>query len=425
MNFVTNTTKNGIIRQDFFSDNYKTNSLTFSFFMPLNKITASNISLLCAVLKRGNARYGEMDKIGAFLEKNYGATLGFSTSKSGELQELAVSLRFIDDRFAIDGEHVSENMVSLLYASLFEPMLENDGFKESFVSQEKQNLKDRIASLVNDKRAYSLERCKNIMFSNEEYGTCELGDIDTVDSITPKSLYEFYNSMLSSAMLFVSYAGFERDTDNLLMPVMKKLDAFQRVPYETKVINEVSSVKYEIEEMNVAQSKLNIGFRLGKTALEDPFAFKMFNVIFGSSPTSKLFMNVREKMSLCYYCASTADSLKNVMFVYSGIETADYEKARDEIFHQLELMKSGDISQEEFDNARAYLIDSYVQTADSLNALISLQTSAVLNGHNLSREQQIEKVKEVTLDRVVRVACDIKTDTVYLLKGIGGGNHAN
>lgn len=425
MQYSTFITASGIVRCDIFSNNFKTDCITVNLFIPLDIETASSIALLSAVLKRGNEKFGEMDKIGAFLEKNYGASLSVSTSKAGELQSLSFTIRFLSDRFAIEKEPVAQNLVSLLYSCIFEPITENGGFKASFVEQEKQNLKDKIASIINDKRVYSLEKCKQAMFEHERYGVYEYGDINMIDKITPQGLYRFYQKLINSAALFISYAGFERDTSGLLKPLCDKFEAQNRPLPKTTVINEVSGIKEVTEEMNVAQSKLNLGFRLGKAAQDDLFATKMFNVIFGSSPTSKLFMNVREKLSLCYYCSSICDTLKNVMFVYSGVETENVGKAQDEILKQLEHMKNGEFTDEEFNNARAYLIDSYVQSADSLSTLLFMQTAAYLAGHKLTDIQQIEEIKKVTKQRVAAVAREVALDTVYLLKGVGGDKNAN
>ena len=425
MEYSTYVTDTGIVRCDIFSDNFKTDHISVEFFMPLSKDTATKIALLSAVLKRGNEKFGEMDKICAYLEKNYGAALDISTSKAGELQSLSISARFLSDRFAIEKEHVAENLVSLLTASIFEPITENGGFKGSFIEQEKQNLRDKILSLINDKRIYSLEKCKQAMFKDEKYGVYEQGDIEKIDEITPRSLYEFFSQMLNSAAVFISYAGCRRDTDSLLAPLCGRFTGSDRPIPATQVINNVDGIKEVTEEMNVAQSKLNLGFRLGEAAQKDIFAAKMFNVIFGSSPTSKLFLNVREKLSLCYYCSSICDLIKNVMFVYSGVETANVGRARSEILNQLEHMKNGEFSREEFENARAYLIDSYVQAADSLAALSAMQVSSYITGHRLTDTQQIEEIKKVTPDRVIAVAKDVRLDTVYLLKGIGGNANAD
>lgn len=425
MKYSTKTTKSGMVCCNIFSDTFKTNHISLNFFYPLTKQNASLIALLCAVLKRGNSDFGEMDKVGAYLEKNYGATFGINTSKTGEMQELSISAGFIDDKFAIDGEQISKNIVKLLYSTVFSPMLENGGFKASFVKQEKQNLKNRIKSLINDKQSYSFEMCKRTMFENENYGIYEQGDEFVLDSVTPQSLYQFYLEFISNAMLFVSYAGNECDTSLLLSPLTQRLDCGKRISFTTTVKNDVESIKDVTEQMNVAQSKLNLGFRLGANAKNDLFALKMFNVIFGSSPTSKLFMNVRERLSLCYYCSSVCDTIKNVMFVYSGVETKNAPVARTEILNQLDLMKKGEFSESEFENAKAYLIDSYTQAGDMPSTLIAFLISAVIQGHGLTPEQQIEEIKKVTPERVLAVASSVTLDTVYLLKGVGGDNGAN
>ncbi len=424
MNYKSYKTQSGIVRHDILCDNFKTACIAVDFLVPLNKTYASYISLLSAVLKRGNAKYGEMDKISEFLDENYGASFGISTSKKGDLQRLSFTCVFIDDRYALEGESVSKNMVSLIESMLFEPLVENGAFKESFVEQEKRNLKDKIASLINEKRQYSLEKCKQTMFKDDVYGIYEQGDPAVIDTITAKSLYNYFLDILNNSSVYICYAGADTDTELLFKPLLQRLDNAARPVFETKIDNNVCDVTYKTEPMPVAQSKLNFGFRLGDAATKDPFATRLFNVIYGASATSKLFNNVRERLSLCYYCASTIDFLKNAMFVYSGIETCNYQKAHDEILFQLEQMKSGNITEEEFDNAKAGLVDSYVQMGDSLSSLIENRIFMSLAGLELSRDEQIEQVKNVTLERVIAACQDISLDTVYLLKGTESENDA-
>jgi len=420
MEYKSFKTSSGIVRHDIFCDSFKTACITVELFMPLDKTYSSYMSLLSSVLKRGNAKYDGMDKIGEFLDVNYGAAFGLSTSKTGDFHRFSLTTAFIDDRYTLDGEKVSQNMVSLIYSTLFEPLLQDGAFLPSYVEQEKRNLKDKIASLVNDKRLYSLEKCRQTMFKDDVYGIYEQGDSNVIDTITPKTLFEYFTNVLKNSMVYICYAGAKLDTDLLFAPLISAFGDGARPVYKTLVDNKVDMVTYKTEPMPVAQSKLNLGFRLGESAKSDPFAMRLFNVIYGASATSKLFNNVRERLSLCYYCASTIDFLKNTMFVYSGIETCNYQKAHDEILFQLEEVKNGNITKEEFDNAKASLIDSYVQIGDSLASLIANRVAFDLNDINLSRDEQIEKVKEVTLERVVKAAQDIKLDTVYLLKGTEG-----
>ena len=147
-------------------------------------------------------------------------------------------------------------------------------------------------------------------------------------------------------------------------------------------------------------------------------ACRLFNVLYGGSATSKLFMNVRERLSLCYYCGSRLDRLKNVMFVASGIEAEKYEEARGEIENQLQCIAEGDFSAEEMDNAKAYLIDSFRSFNDNQSALASVMITGTLHGAIRTPEQQIEEVQGVTREELMEIAKEVRLDTVYFLKGV-------
>ena len=88
--------------------------------------------------------------------------------------------------------------------------------------------------------------------------------------------------------------------------------------------------------------------RSGINALDPDYtAMVLANCILGGSPFSKLFMNVREKQSLCYYCAARHDTPKNVMFVQSGVETKDLDRTEEAILKELNDMKKGNITDDE------------------------------------------------------------------------------
>ncbi len=412
---------NGVVINSIFVDNFKTDFLTVKYVKKLDEDESTYISLLSQVLNRGTSRYGEMDKINFLLEQNYGAGLFTKVSKKGEAQVLSFTVYYLNDIFALNNELISKNIIELLNSVIFEPILDGDCFRDDIVEQEKQNLKDKIKAQFNDKQVYSLNKLKSIMFEKERYGVSELGDLQKIESITAETLYSYYKRFLDEAKIIIEFIGRPCNIIDLLKPLTSKMTKTNRAGIDTEVINNVSSVNTVVEKLNTQQSKLNLGFRLGENAQKDIFALKLFNVIYGSSPNSKLFLNVREKMSLCYYCASAIDPIKNVMFVYSGIEAGDYDKARDEIILQLDKFKNGEISQEEFNNAKSYLIDSYKSLNDSQMALASFVEDNELIGIDVNLEYHISEVSKLDIERVVNVAKGIKLDTVYFLKGEPGG----
>ncbi len=402
---------------------FKTDFVSIDFLLPLSTETAAPLSLLSQVLGRGCEKYGEMEKISAKLERLYGAEISIQSNRLGEFQTLSFDLSFLRDRFLPDGASICDEAVDLFFSLIAEPMLEKNVFRTDFVAQEKQNLLDKISAVINDKRRYALLRCRELMFKGESYGVFELGSSEKIAQITPASLYDFYKQVLHHAPVYVSVVG---EGEALSQKISAKLQQIG-VAEERIYVKEQSEVlakrqpQYFEDVFPLSQSKLCMGFRLGKTARDNPQAARLFNVLYGGSPTSKLFMNVRERLSLCYYCSSMFDTLKNVMFVSSGISAEKYEAAKSEILYQLEDVRCGKIQKEEFDNAKIYLLDTLRSIKDSQARWCALALQQGILNKQVDLEQMIEEVKAVTVEQVVKVAKDTELDTIYLMKGEMGG----
>ena len=415
MEFIQKLSSQGISCNYGITDRFKTSFLSVDFVLPLSEENASGMSLLAGVLFRGCNKYPQMKDISRYMARNYGVSLTISANKVGEMELLSFCFSYLDSEYAIDGEDIRGAVVSLFKELLFHPLLQGDSFVESYVEQEKTNLIDRITGLFNDKRVYSMERCKELMCKEEAYGINEMGSIEMVKSFTAASLYEFYKKLLNEAFVSLVYVG--KDRESFLENITEEFDAVGRVKPETEVRYHCEAREI-VEPMELNQSKLNLGFRLGNAAQKNQAACRLFNVLYGGSATSKLFMNVRERLSLCYYCSSTIDRFKNVMFVSSGVEASKYEEAKKEILAQLNAIVSGDFSEEEFQNAKAYLVDSVRSSLDSEGALASMMLAGTLQGDLKTPQQQIEEVEKVSREDVMDIAREVILDTVYFLKGV-------
>ena len=72
-----------------------------------------------------------------------------------------------------------------------------------------------------------------------------------------------------------------------------------------------------------------MGFRTGTATPDEGVpATRLMAALFGGTPNSKLFLNVREKLSLCYYCSASYNSMKGIMLVQSGVEVKRIWSAR-------------------------------------------------------------------------------------------------
>jgi len=416
MKFYQEQVAQGVVCNYGIADHFKTGYLSVDFVMPLSSENATGASLLAGVLSRGCKAYPGMDLIARYLARNYGASFSINASKAGEMEILSFTFTYLNNRYAIDGEDIRCEILNLFKEFVFAPLVKDGGFLPDYVEQEKANLTDKIHGLFNDKRIYSLERCKELMCPDEAYGVQELGSIEVLKNFDHRSLYAFFEKMMKNAYVVISYVG--EDQGNFLSELAKGFEPRADAMPATLIRNGVSKVREIIEPMDLNQSKLNLGFRLGDAAQKNGAACRLFNVLYGGSATSKLFMNVRERLSLCYYCSSVLDRFKNVMFVSSGVESSKYEAARGEIEAQLAAIAGGDFTNEEFENAKAYLIDSIYGQKDSESALAAGMLGGTLRNELKTPEQEIAEINAVDRQAVIDIAKEITLDTVYLLKGV-------
>ena len=396
---------------------FKTGYLSAQFITPLRKETASANALLPAVLHRGTMRCPDMEQLSAAMDRLYGAQIDYTVRKKGETQCVGFVASVIDDSFAPGGERLLEPVAELLGEFFLDPVTRNGRFLSEYVESEKTNLIDALRSVRNDKREYADLRLMQEMCAGEPYGVRRLGDEESARKLNNRTLYQRSQELMSSSRLELFYCGSaqrERVTDALLhafaaLPRSAAADIeparFYDAPAQPRIIT---------ERMDVTQGKLSMGFRCQS---RDVPAMIMANLLFGGSSNSKLFLNVREKLSLCYYASSQYARSKGILTVSSGIETKDYDRALEEILHQLKAVQQGDWEDWELTGARSMILSSLRAMNDSQSAMENWSVGQIATGQSETPEEMARQLSEVTPERICAAAESITLDTVYFLKG--------
>lgn len=410
------------------SEKFKTNFLSVCFVVPLEKENAHLTALVPKVLSRGCKAYPDMAAISERLEYLYASDISAVYVKRAESLIVGFSADFVKDAFLPDKEENLLNSVSaLLFDILFDPLIENGAFRESYVAGEKADLINAIGAKINNKAAYAKERCTEIMFGARPYGISELGTVEEVRAATSKQIYERYKQIAETAPIEIFFNG-ECDAEELSALVKSRVPvgAHRKTAFPTRAFldGEPDEVTEVTDEMPVAQGKLVMGLRMSGVNVNAPdaAAFNVFNEIFGGSANSKLFMNVREAMSLCYYCRSMPDMFMSALFISSGIEPENREKAKKAILEQLDAMKAGDFSDDDIAEAKLSLCNAYKELDDSASALCLWYLSRVIFGNDGTPEDTMEKIRAVTADEIRAAAEKVSLDTVYFIKGTGKSN---
>ena len=396
---------------------FKTSLLSAQFVTPLRKETAAACAVLPAILRRGTVQYPDLGALSARLDRLYGASVDYTVRKMGENQCIGFVASFIDDSFIPGGEHLLEPVAELLGELLCNPVTERGRFVNTYFESEKTNLVDAIRSQMNDKREYAYARLLQEMCEGEPYGLGRLGDQESAERIQMAKLHALYGDLLSTAQLELFYCG----SASLERVRQALAAAFAALPRDG--IREIAAaephpartqVKQVEEAMDVTQGKLGMGFACGS---DDRAAVLMGNTLFGGSSNSKLFLNVREKLSLCYYASSNYHRQKRIITVSSGIEFQNYQKAYDEIMAQLAAVQAGRLEDWELEGARSTLLNAYASMGDSQGKLENFYLGQAATGQEDTPELLAEQVRHVTAERIFDAMQTVSLDTVYFLKG--------
>ncbi|WP_325200535.1 EF-P 5-aminopentanol modification-associated protein YfmF [Oscillibacter sp.] len=396
---------------------FKTSLLSAQFVVPLRWETASANALLAAILRRGTASCPDMGALSARLDQLYGARIDYTVRKKGESQCVGFVASLIDDCFAPGGERLLEPAAALLGELICRPVTQDGLFLEEYFESEKTNLIDAIRSILNDKRSYADSRLLQEMCTGEPYGVPRLGNEQIASALYPQMVFAAYRDLISASRLEIFYSGSaERPrVEDALQSALRDLPR-KNVEAPPELVPHVlpEEPRLVAERLDVTQGKLGMGFSCGSG---DAAALLLGNTLFGGSSNSKLFLNVREKLSLCYYASSLFHRQKGLITVSSGIEFENYQKAHDEILTQLEAVQKGRLEPWELEAARSTLLNAYASMGDSQGKLENFYLGQAATGRDETPEMLADQVRAVAPERIFEAMRTVKLDTVYFLQG--------
>jgi predicted Zn-dependent peptidase len=384
---------------------------------------AAATALIPRVLRRGSAAHGDMRAIADALDGLYGARVEPTVRKKGELQCVGFYASFVDDDFLPKGENVLEKTAALVGELLLMPRTRGGLLQHDYVDGERVNLINDIRAGINDKRVYALDRLLSNMCSGEAFGANRLGDESTARAVTAKALTRRYQELISTADIEIFYCG-AASPDRVASALTDALAPLPRRsagrPRGADVLLEppAPGPRRFTEALDVQQGKLAVGFRLGECMKAPDYpALAVFNAVFGGSVTSKLFLNVRERLSLCYYASSSVEKHKGVMTVSSGVDFDKFDEALREIYAQLDAVAAGDISDWELLSAKRAVITSVKSALDTPAGLEELYFDHAVASIKFAPEELAGLAGLVTRESVAAIAAGIRADSEFRLTG--------
>ncbi|AKR10680.1 MULTISPECIES: EF-P 5-aminopentanol modification-associated protein YfmF [Bacillus] len=403
------------------TDKYKTNTFVFRFKAPLNEETVTERALLPYVLQSATEKLPSVIRLRQYLEELYGSSLAVDVSKKGEDHIISIYVDIANEVYLHDAPPLFEKALSMLSDIVLHPATEGNGFLSSIVESEKRALLQRIEATYDDKMRYANERLIEEMCKVEPYRLSANGKKESVTSITNESLYQYYQKVLAEDEMDLYIIG--DISENAVDLVSKYFSISVRPVRERNVLlhRRNNEEKEVVEKQELKQSKLHIGYRTFVTYKdEDYFALQLFNGLFGGFSHSKLFVNVREKNSLAYYAASRFESHKGLLFVMSGIEAKNYEKAVEIIKEQMLAMQNGEFSEEEIHQTKSVIQNQILEAIDTPRGFVEMLYHGIISDRTRPVEEWLTGIESVTKEEIVKVAKNIELDTIYFLQGTEG-----
>lgn len=422
MEYKEDELKEGIKLHVMDTDKFKTNLIAIFLTTKLDRNDVTKNALISAILRRGSKNMHSQEEISKELEEMYGASFDCGLDKTGDNQVLKFYIETINDNYLPkQGENILKKATEKLIEIVFNPYTENNGFKQEYVEQEKNNIKQRIEGKIDNKARYAIDRCIEEMYKDKPFGLYKFGYVEDLEKIDKNDLYNYYKELINSCKIDIFISG---NSNEEVQNIIKENDNIQKLQprkpkYQTPQ-NEEKELKEKeniiTESMEVTQGKLILGLDVNINKEELKYNALIYNSILGGSANSKMFQNVREKAHLAYVASSSYLRHKNNIFINCGIEIANYEKALELIRKQLEDMKSGDFTNEDIENAKKGIIATIKTIDDEQDTQITYYFGQELTNTRVSVEEYIRKIQQVQKRDVIDIANKVSINTIYFLK---------
>lgn len=409
------------------SEKFKSIYFSINFTMPVNKRQISENALLSAVLGKSNKKFKTQKEIQMYLYSLYGANFDIGIEKFGDLYNIEFRGECINKKYLPNNTDVVNEVLEFLYDAIYNPNVLNGAFDEEVVEREKDFILNKIREVKDDKLRYSIRKMEELMCKDEPFSTYVYGDEDDIYKITSSDLYKRYNEVISNSCItfiisgnLLGYEDIEEKVKNIFNNKLVSKLNYKELIYNQKLNHNQEVVE---ESQQTTQSVLSYGLRINNPNSNDFYKLSVYNALLGGTPSSKLFQNFREKESLAYTVRSRYYRFKDIIIIYAGIQKENYEKAKLVLENEINKIKDGEISDEEFEASKKSIISDLKEWNDSKIALSKMFISNLfsLKNDSLTLEQMVDKFEKVTKQDIIDIASKITIEKIYFL---GGENNA-
>ncbi len=404
---------------------FKMNEISVVFFTEFDSVySRSDFAVVPYILVDSNRKYPDYAKLSVRVSELYGASLTDNTGCTGDVRSSLLGVKFIDNRFALEGENIEREAAQLLLDCILDPLAENGAFDAETTRLMQGELTDAIRSVINDKRHFAAQRGAELAFKGEPMGLSVQGTVDEAERITPQSAYGAYSEMLSHGFIDIIAVGYSDFTESELLLT----ETFSKLKRENICVPRATpsrlkeAVCVHSERTAVKQAILRMYFKSPEN--NDRYASALLSMMLGGMATSRFFTKIREQQSLCYYCSSATNRFAKSLTVYAGVDAANVERTQAAVLDEFRDICENGVSEDELSRAKLEIINDMRGIGDSIGSIAGWYSLQLVDGETVTPEEYIERINAVTAERVQNICRSYSLDTVYALMPKGGRGNA-
>lgn len=397
---------------------FKTNQISVFIMSEFDSAPRADYAVAAYILSDCCKKFANYRTLSKQLSNLYDASLSSNTSfvRVCDQRLTYIGGVILDDRYALEGEKLETEYSELLRECLLRPNAENGEFDETVTSLMRGELIDTIDSVINEKSSYAAQNAARTAFVGEPGADPAYGTHEEADKVTARSAYAAYRKILETGHFEIVAAGYSDfdDAERIFTEMMSEIERHDICELTCEPSPLKAEPAYASDKLPMQQAILRMYFKAPE--LTDYYANKLFTMILGGMTTSRFFMNIREKQSLCYYCACVSNKFKRTLTAYAGIEPQNIERAQKAIAAEIESICENGITDEEL-KAALLEIENQVASMRDTTAVAGWYLDQIRDEKILSPEEYLAEIKKVTPERIKAVARLYKLDTVYTLSG--------
>jgi predicted Zn-dependent peptidase len=286
-------------------------------------------------------------------------------------------------------------------------MLRNPMLRETDVAAERQVIVEEIRMNLDAPQDLVHVLMDALLFPNSPLGWETAGRAAVVSKITADALRAYMGRVYGPARTVVALAG-PLDVTEATTAVASQLgDLPARPPQRFREAPPPGATHRRLRAKRGEQAHVVIAYRAVANAHPDKYALDMLNAVLGEGMSSRLFLELREKLSLAYDVHSFVSNFSDagMLGIYAGVAPARVAEAHAAAMREVDRLVAEPVGDQELERVRDFVKGRLeLRMEDTRGVGMWIAGQELLLGHIKGVEELSAIIDAVSAQEIQRVA---------------------